>query len=100
MLPILIVLSLGIGSIILFVLSTVFWFPLWRKRQSGSAHGLFLTNAALSLVVSFKLIRIIGVLVEQGTCEFPFNIASAILMMLVAIFQFALSRGYFNFKEE
>ena len=99
MLPTLIILSLGIGSVVLFVLSAVFWFPLWRKRNSGSAHGLFLTNAGLTLVVVFKLVQVIGTLVEQGTCEFPFNMASAILMMTVGIFQFCLSRGYFNYKE-
>jgi len=96
---VLIILSLGVGSVISFTATAVFWFPLWRSEHSGTAHALFLTNAGLALVVIFKLAQVIGTLIEGGECDFPFSMASAMLMAAVSVFQFALMKGYFNTQQ-
>jgi hypothetical protein len=94
-----VILSLGSASLVLYGLSAKFWFPRWRQERSGTAHGLFLTNVCLGLAVVFKIVQVVGQLIDSGACEFPFNLVSAILMTSVSVFQFALTRGYFNIKE-
>jgi hypothetical protein len=81
-------------------MSARFWFPIWRQERSGTAHGLFLTNTGLALVIVFKIIQIASQLIESGECEFPFNLVSAMLMLAVSAFQFAHTRGYFNYSKE
>ena len=100
MYPALIVISLGVGSIILFANAAWFWLPLWRREGSGTAHGLFLTNISLLLVVVFKMIQVITKLLEGGNCDYPFSMVSAILIMFVSVVQLALKKGYFNFRSK
>lgn len=99
MLLTLVILSFGATSIILYGLSARFWLSIWKEERHGTAHGLFLTNAFLALVVLFKIVQVVQEIVDTGECEFPYNVASAILMTTVSVFQFALTRGYFNIKE-
>jgi hypothetical protein len=90
---------LSISSLGLFVASGIYWFPIWRRERSGTAHALFLTNVALAAVVVFKTIQLVSVLLETGECDYPVSLVAGFLVNGAAVSQFALTRGYFNWKE-
>ena len=86
-------------SAILFFIAARFWFPRWRTKKSGTAHALFLTNAFLVWIVIFRIIQAILWLRNEVTCSYHPSLVAAVFMALVSIYQFALVRGHFNFKE-
>lgn len=99
MLPTIVALSLTIISFVLFVLAALIWFPLWIRNKAGTAHALFLTNVALAIGVTLEAIQVVRHIVTGQVCENSFNITMVFMILLVSIFQFALSRGYFNWRE-
>jgi len=99
MYSIFIAISLYVLSAILFFIAAKFWFPRWREKKSGTAHALFLTNAFLIWVVIFRIIQTILWLRNEVTCSYHPSLVAAVFMVLVSVYQFALVRGYFNFKE-
>ena len=96
----LVILSFATISVVLFVLSAIFWFPIWRKYQSGPAQGLVLTNVTMAIAIIFRVARMITDLTRDGFCEQTYSLLISVLVLAVSVFQFALSRGYFNLRGE
>ena len=94
------ILSMAIASVALFAASAVVWFPIWRKNESGTAHALFLTNVAMAIAIAFRVARMASTILGDGECEHTFSLIAGFLVFLASIFQFALSRGYFNSRGE
>ena len=95
--------SLNILAFVLFVLSTLFWFPRWRNSngQSGTAHALFLTNATLAIATVFKIAQTITKLINDDlSTDNAVNVVTTLLIVFVSIFQYALIKGYFNIRGE
>ena len=99
MYSIFVAISLYALSALLFFAAARFWFPRWRARKSGTAHALFLTNAFLLWFAIFRIVQASLWLKEEMFCTYIPSLFAAIFMLLVAIYQFALVKGYFNFKE-
>jgi hypothetical protein len=93
------IISLSAISVVLFFLSAKFWLTGWRKKSSGTAHGLFLTSSFLFWVALFKIIDVVQKLVRGADYDCLFGLVSATFIMMVGVVQFSLSRGYFNYKE-
>ena len=95
------IIAISIGSVTatLFGLTAHFWFPLWREKGEGTAHCLLLTNAAMVIAILFKLVQIASDLIDDSYHEQTYSLIVSVLVLMVAIFQFSLSRGYFNYKE-
>lgn len=91
--------SLTIISILLFAMAAITWLPIWRKRKSGSALGLFLTSFLLAIMVFIEAVQIICRFFENNGYRQPFAIVIGFIMLFVAVIQYALSRGYFNVVE-
>ncbi len=100
MLQALAALSLSIGAFLLYLYVAYFWLTIWREKGSGTAHGLFLTNVAWTLVILTKVIQSILIVSNEGPGSYPYSIVAAIFVFSGGIFQCALSRGYFNFTKE
>lgn len=93
------IISFALGSIILFGLSAKFWFPLWRSQKEGTAHALFLTNVIMGLAIFLKLLHNIFSVIDPIHFGHMFDLVVTVLVFSVSVFQFALSRGYFNSGE-
>ena len=94
-----IVLSLSILSLGLFLAAGIYWFPIWHREKSGMAHGLFLTNAILAIATALKIVQIICFIIDKNDSSSPFRLSVGFFVSFAAVVQFALSRGYFNWKE-
>ena len=94
--------SLNILAFVLFVLSTLFWFPRCNSNgQSGTAHALFLTNATLAIATVFKIAQTITKLINDDlSTDNAVNVVTTLLIVFVSIFQYALIKGYFNIRGE
>jgi hypothetical protein len=90
--------SLIVFSAILFSLSSWAWLPVWRVGRRGTAHGLFLTNAALSIAAIAKMFQIVYWYVKPGSYSYPYNFLTILCLLLASVFQFSLAKGYFNFE--
>jgi hypothetical protein len=97
--PNVIALSLTILSFVLFVLAAFFWFPLWIRNKAGTAQALFLTNSVLAISATLKSIQVVRHIVAGQECENSFNITTGFMFLFVSVCQFALSKGYFNWRE-
>ena len=83
--------SLSLLSMVVFIYTGRFWFQIWRREHSGSAHAFFLISVAMLVLVIFELIGIICD-IDNGW----HNILIWLFIGLNAIFHFAFARGYFN----
>lgn len=100
MLQTLAALSLSIGAFLMYLYVAYFWLTVWREKGSGTAHGLFLTNVAWTLVILTKVIQSLFIVSSEGPGSYPYSVVAAIFVFAGGIFQAALSKGYFNFKKE
>jgi len=92
-------LSLSILAAALFLTTAIYWFPVWRKYKKGLPHALFLTNMFLGVSSIFRAIQSVCQMARGGGGNSPFNLIIVFIVFFVSVFQYALSRGYFNWKE-
>lgn len=93
-----IALSLAIASLGLNAAAAVCWFPLWRKKKSGTAQALFLITTLLSIGIALRVVQIVCYIINGIDGVDPFNLAVGFTVFFAAVIQFALSRGYFTVR--
>ncbi len=94
-----IALSLAVASLGLNVAAARCWFPVWRRRKSGTAHALFLITVLLSIGIALKIVQIVCYIINGIESVDQFNLAVGFTVFFAALIQFALSRGYFTVRK-
>jgi len=94
-----IALSLAVAALGLNAAAAVCWFPVWRRRKSGTAQALFLITVLLSMGIALKVVQIVCYIINGIEDVDPFNLAVGVTVFFAAVVQFALSRGYFTVRK-
>lgn len=93
---ILFITSISLASTIVLGYSLTVWYRLWRKKDSGSAHAMFMMTISMLLLVVFEVFSIVTDIATENDC-FGTNHDVYVWIFIGAYtwFNFAFSRGYF-----
>lgn len=76
------------------------WFPIWRKRGSGSAHAFFLITGTLLIICLVEIVALIGLWIDGCSASYAHAELVAAFLFVNSFFNVALARGYFRMKKE